>query len=308
MANSDEVAHAAECVDIASEQTRDFLLDQLRCVVCQTVDPDSAQCYNCHTHCMSCMDGMCQQSILNRTLACSVCRTRKGWASTRICFDMAARLDIKVECGVEDCSVCVPVAELQDHRTRCTRRRFECPLQCECEPMRLAALIEHLQIHQRSVRSITSHECLNLIASSEETPRIAVLLFDGQIICIRLRIRMLRADGCTVELYSGGIGNPGQRTGVRVNAQLYDLCSNDFAKTTSELTTVESVAALRKTHSLFCYDNFIEEALDTHISVIDDQWTRKRFLSYCHSEVREQCELDSHRVVAIVLQLERVER
>ena len=192
------------------------------------------------------MDGMRQQELLTRMLVCSVCRTRRGWASTRVGFETAARLNVKAECGIEDCNICVPVAELHSHRMRCTRRRFECPLQCECEPMRFTSLIEHLKMHQRSVRSITSHECLNLIASSEQTPRLAVLLFDGQIICIRVLIRMLRADGWSIELYSGAIGNPGQRTGVRVNAHLYDLCSNDSAKMTSELTTVECATALRK--------------------------------------------------------------
>lgn len=38
----------------AAADVREFVLEQARCVVCQTLDQESTQCFNGHVHCAGC--------------------------------------------------------------------------------------------------------------------------------------------------------------------------------------------------------------------------------------------------------------
>jgi hypothetical protein len=172
--------------------------------------------------------------------------------------------------------------------------------------MRLPQLFEHLKLHGGKIRTITAHDCINTIAS-EPVSRVNVVLFENLIIYVQICImRMSTLEGPCVEIHAGVINNPGYIPNVRMNINMYDLCTSNMMKVSAELHSVEVITQIHKVHYMHCYDNFV----DCKVSVganVDDQWTRSDFLKHCGGKVfMSEQDFETTRIVALVFQFERM--
>ena len=283
--------------------------DHLRCAVCQTITTDSLQCFNGHVHCAFCLDAM-RQHTNTRTVSCSCCRTRRGWAKTRFAVDLAIALGTKFQCNVDDCDEMLTIDKLDDHRACCPNKRFDCPLSCECDSMHLENLVEHMRMHRRTVKYMTSQDYLNLIVQASETPRMHILVMNNRILCVRLSLRLCRIDSVCLEIHAGIIGYTGHRPKVLMNVTMYDMCSTDMVTVSHNMLNTESSEYLHSLPLMHCYDNFVSESIPSEGTVaVHDKWTRDVFLNRCQGEVFEfEHEHESSRVVAVGIHFEDVDR
>ena len=106
--------------------TTKMVLETLKCVICQEISNDSLQCYNGHAHCKPCLKQY--QHSLRMGTKCTVCRSRKAWASTRTMVQVASSLHAKVVCGVDGCQEEFGIDEINQHRQTCKHKLFQCPV------------------------------------------------------------------------------------------------------------------------------------------------------------------------------------
>lgn len=290
------------------EKVHEVVTKNLTCSVCTDVKSNLMQCFNGHMHCTTCMDSMREHSS-TRTLCCSVCRTRRGWTKSRGTIEIAESLQILFECGIDGCDARLLISELDAHRAACPQKLFECPLLCDCEPMKLPELTDHMKTHRKTVRRMTSQECFNMLVLANELSRSSIVLFGQHVICIGVSLRMCHYDSVCVELKAGVIGHPGHNPNIRMGVELYDLCSSDTTKTSIELRAIEGQECLSNSHILHCYDNFVQcYNLANTIAVEEDQWTRATFLNRCQTEVfAYEYDNEAIRIAALVIQFENID-
>ncbi len=291
--------------DPSNRCLQSMLMDTLRCVICNTVTADTIQCFNCHSHCSMCIDGIRRQHVASRLIPCAICRSNKGWSSTRRYAELSECIGMKIECGIEGCDMLHSISEIDDHRSVCPRRRFECPLSCDCEPMRLSELVAHLRVHGSRVRTITSHDCLNIIVS-EATSRVHIFLFENLVVFMHTFIRLCSLDSVCVEMHAGVIGSPGYKPNIRMNVNMYDLCTSNMTKLSAELQAVEDISHVKKVHRIHSYDNFVNESASLETVFMDNQWTRADFLKKCGKVYASDQDVETTRASALVFQFERI--
>ena len=292
-------------------ETERLISDYMQCAVCQTITTNSIQCFNGHVHCAVCLESM-RQHAHTRPVACSCCRTRRGWAKTRIAVDLAMALGSKFPCGIDDCDEMLTIDKLEDHRACCPKKRFDCPLTCECESMALDKLVTHMHMHRRSVKHLLPNECLNIIVQAYDVPpRMHVLVRKDCIVCMRVALRMCRVDSACLEIHAGMIGYSGRPSNLRLHVTMYDLCSADVTQMSHEVAMTEGVEYLSGLPLLYCYGNFICESVpaEAEVTIHQHKWTREMFLNRCQDEVFDfEHEQDSHRLSTIVVQFEDIVR
>lgn len=279
--------------------------DLLTCVVCYEVRENAFHCRNSHTHCVECIESM---SVTMKSLHCSVCRSRRGWSQNTALAVLAKKTRFMVKCGIEDCSLELPFAEVEAHRRSCPRRMFTCPV-CEICDLRQPELAAHVSQHRPFVKQIARHECVNIFTSSIMFPGAFVLVFEGNVICVDIRLRDTGMNETRLELSPRVLANMSPDTNIRMITQMYNLCNTDLLKASTELSRVASSKANVNPIVLPCFDNCSEITIHESIVAIEDQWSRDKFISVCadmpfHSDNDSEYE----HIFAIVLQFERFEQ
>lgn len=136
-----------------------YVLEHLRCVICNQHFANLMQCFNGHSHCFDCMR-RCETSIRKKDMQCTICRTKKGWSTNRQVYQIALNAEICLECGVEDCIEKVSIDRLAMHRNRCPCTRFQCPIPtCDCTSLRLDEVLPHVKSHQKVLDLCETSHC-----------------------------------------------------------------------------------------------------------------------------------------------------
>lgn len=283
-----------------------LVTSSLMCCICGEVSLDSLQCFNGHAHCTECIDGMRNANHLyRRILPCSVCRSRRSWGSMRLVVDIAKTANVMFSCGIDGCDHRDRIDKIEEHRAACKYKTFDCPLQCDCQPMQMCRLLQHIESH-RSIKNITPQECLNIFALASDSTNAHYLVMNGNIICIQLSFRMCNLDLIGVEIRAGVIGNRGHVPGIRMNVQIYDLCSTNMSKTSAELVCTENIDGIINHGVMCCYDNFISDTCES-FCVIEEQWSRAKFVNKYRNHISSHEEYENARVAAIIVHFEHID-
>lgn len=279
---------------------KNILHDHLTCVICSVLTSSTIQCFNGHIHCNICIGKMQEHNPTNSP-CCSICRSRRGWARTKIAQDIAIASNTLFKCGIEGCNEMVAIDELDHHRLHCSHKKFPCPIGCDCEDMRFPVLLSHLLGHKR-VRALALSDSINVITDPTSPSPMQVFLIDGAVLCIRCMFRPSRIDGVTLDVRAGIISNDEPSFSLQVTT--FDMCNPiNMSKTNVEIPIVDSHESIGELLQLSCFHNFTSETFHT-ITCVQEAWDRSTFVKRCPPEVYDaDYELDSSRLVAYCVEL-----
>lgn len=276
----------------------DALTTHIRCVVCSTITTRSLQCFNAHPHCVECQRRM-KLHRFQRTVSCSVCRSRRGWTSTRAMVDIATHFNLQVPC--EDCNINFPIQSIDSHRASCSNKLFKCPLDCECE-IRGGDLVDHMKtLHKRVIRVMDADQCLHCILQVGEISRLCYIVVHERLVSLRINMRLCRSEGFSMEVFCGVFGNIGSESHMQVRVTLFDLMSSDTLQQTHTIEVIDDDGQLMGMPSLLCFDNFTHDALADPFNYVECPWTAREFRAHCPS-VTDEDEFESNRIIAVTFQ------
>ena len=144
-----------------------------------------------------------------------------------------------------------------------------------------------------------------LCVSGEVTPPY-VFVMENDVIFLAMNFRMCRLDSLGVDLHCGVIGNKGRTPHIRMSVHLYDMCSTNSLRSTSELQCIEHIDSVPTCGVMCCYENYGSDNVQS-ICVIDEQWTRQMFYKHSTPSItRKETADETLRIAALSFRFERI--
>ena len=223
-------------------ETQEFIIEHLSCVICEDIKLESLQCFNGHPHCKSCLKNF-EHSWRKQALRCSICRSRKAWASIRPMFQIADKLNVNVPCGIEGCTEKLPISLVEAHRKKCSHKLFTCPINnSDCPRLYFTDIIDHLLTnHKTKITNMKPASILHISINDSMISFSKIIIFNENIISLCITMSANRHMEPRIHIKGSLLGYEGCESKICMHIWQWNLIYNQYSHSCLELESGENI-------------------------------------------------------------------
>lgn len=244
-----------------------YVMEHLKCVICNEYEADLMQCYNGHSHCKACFKRY-EQSSRKKELRCSICMCKGGWCTNRQMFQLACDSKLTIACNIEGCDKKIDLRNLSEHRRTCKHKLFNCPLNClECKPVTFVNLYNHVCTHNKVIDCTTNGLQLMMSEMVNYGPR--VILYKKHVLQLNCFLIYERRCETRLVVKCCVIGYESPKSEITMNVWQWNMLNNNYVHSSTNLIQVEDFVPNEFTETLVLtgMKNYVSETMDTCVIV-----------------------------------------